>query len=470
MKRLPGKQALGLIAVVAVLVTVSLAGLGFSSWLRLDRDSGSPLPAEDRPSSPVTPAAAGRVLYVDRGRGSERGTGSVQDPFDSIAQAIEVVRPGDRVEIASGVYREELAVERSGTPEQPIILAAAPGADVRVEGEVLTVDADYISLEGITVEGAKDNERGGIFIVGGTGITLRHITARGNEGAGVRVKPIERPVTGLRIIGGMFSRNDGAGIAATGELELRDLVIDSVVAHDNDGDGIQVERATGVRILHATTTKNGEGDERNGVFLKEVVDALVYGLHTQDNGHNGLALRSVSGVTVARSISVKNDHHGFDSIERSRSVSYINNVAYANGNDEEDKGLYVTATDGIRIVNNIFALNAGDQLAFSDEGGPVTGIFSDHNLFWRADGERLVRWFDAYFDDLASYQAASGLDRSSLQAEPGFVNASDRDFRLSATSPALDAGAPVGEVIGRYCGQAPDIGAVEQACGAAEVR
>lgn len=412
-----------------------------------------------------------RTIYVDRSRGDGAGPGTRDEPFAEIGQAVAIVRPGDRVEVASGAYDEALDVTRSGTEEAPIVLAAAPDADVRIEDNVLTISASFVTLDGLTVESADDDDRGGIFIAAGQGITLRDLTARENEGAGLRVKPTDGPITDLTIIGGSYSDNDGAGIAATGEpeRELRGLRIEGVTAHDNNGDGIQIERATDVSVVKSETTNNGEDDQRNGVFLKTVSRVRVSELRTGQNGHNGLALRQVTDVAVARSISTENGHHGFDSIENSANVSFVNNVSYANGDDDEDKGLYVTASSGVTVLNNIFAANAGDQIAVSDEGGPVQGITSDHNLFWLDDGQRLIRWFDDYFAELTPYQAASGLDARSFVASPEFADADEGDFTLEPDSPALDAGTVVAGVNSTFTGSAPDLGAVESGAAQAAV-
>jgi hypothetical protein len=137
-------------------------------------------------------------------------------------------------------------------------------------------------------------------------------------------------------------------------------------------------------------------------------------------------------------------------------------VSCANGDKVEDKGLYVTATAGVTILNNIFLDNAGDQIAFSDEGGPVDDIVSDHNVYWRSDrGDRLLRFFSDYFADLPDYRAASGLDGASLKADPRLIAPAENNYELMADSPAVDAGVAVPGVTDDSAGAAPDIGVHE---------
>lgn len=412
-------------------------------------------------TSTATPASNGRLLVVDAEQGRKDATGSATDPFSEIAQAAAVAQPGDRVVIAGGVYDEKVSITQSGTPASPIVFTAAPGERVIVQGEGIWLAADHIILENLTLEDAGDEDGGAILITRGTGIQLRNVSAINNDGAGVRIKPTDGPVSEVRISGGEFRGNDKAGIAATGQDRLTAITIEGVIAEENTSDGLQIERASTVSIINVMTERNGIDDERNGIFLKRVNDARVTGAWTSENGHNGIALRQSESVTIDHSISTRNRHHGFDSIENCRNIRFINNVAYQNGDEAEDKGLYITATIGVTILNTILAENAGDQLAFSREGGPLGGIQSDHNLFWREDGNRLIRWDDQYFADLSAYQAESGFDRHSLMTPPGFMNPDQGDFRLRPDSPALDSGVVVPGITDDAAGQAPDIGALE---------
>jgi hypothetical protein len=54
--------------------------------------------------------------------------------FRTIQDAAKVAEPGDTVLIHSGVYRETVVIEKSGTPDQPIRFEAAPVSNVVVTG------------------------------------------------------------------------------------------------------------------------------------------------------------------------------------------------------------------------------------------------------------------------------------------------------------------------------------------------
>jgi hypothetical protein len=78
-----------------------------------------------------------RTYYVDCNspNSDDNGPGTIDRPFRTISKAAEVLQPGERVVIASGIYRECVRPARGGTgPTQMISYEAAPGAKVFVKG------------------------------------------------------------------------------------------------------------------------------------------------------------------------------------------------------------------------------------------------------------------------------------------------------------------------------------------------
>jgi hypothetical protein len=66
---------------------------------------------------------------------SDQNPGTAERPFRTVGRAAEVLTPGERVVVKSGVYREEIVPRRGGTgPEAMIGYEAAPGARVLVKG------------------------------------------------------------------------------------------------------------------------------------------------------------------------------------------------------------------------------------------------------------------------------------------------------------------------------------------------
>ncbi|HEX8711928.1 MAG TPA: DUF1565 domain-containing protein, partial [Terracidiphilus sp.] len=81
-----------------------------------------------------------KTYYVDgtAKNADDNGPGTQDHPFRTINQAAQVLQPGERVVIASGVYREAIHPARGGTgPDAMISYEAAPGANVVVKGAVV---------------------------------------------------------------------------------------------------------------------------------------------------------------------------------------------------------------------------------------------------------------------------------------------------------------------------------------------
>jgi len=76
--------------------------------------------------------------YVDGGApdASDQNAGTEAAPWKTISRAAsaEELQPGDTVLVKSGVYREEVIIEKSGEPDKPLTFAVAPGHRVVIKG------------------------------------------------------------------------------------------------------------------------------------------------------------------------------------------------------------------------------------------------------------------------------------------------------------------------------------------------
>ncbi|MCJ7504419.1 MAG: right-handed parallel beta-helix repeat-containing protein [Acidobacteriia bacterium] len=81
-----------------------------------------------------------KTCYVDNRnpKASDLNPGTKELPFLTINKAAQVLEPGERVVIMSGIYRERVSPARGGTgPDKMISYEAAPGATVVVKGSRL---------------------------------------------------------------------------------------------------------------------------------------------------------------------------------------------------------------------------------------------------------------------------------------------------------------------------------------------
>jgi hypothetical protein len=126
------------------ILVVLLAG----PWAVAQTSSGVLLPDDTEFISWERPLAFAKTYYVDNGnpKASDSNPGSKELPFLTINKAAQVLQPGERVMINSGVYRERVVPARGGTgPDKMISYEAAPGASVVVKGSRLVKDGWEIS-------------------------------------------------------------------------------------------------------------------------------------------------------------------------------------------------------------------------------------------------------------------------------------------------------------------------------------
>ncbi len=89
------------------------------------------------------PVQFSKTYYVDCNfpNCDDNGPGTIERPFRTIGKAAEVLQPGERVVIASGVYRECVRPARGGAdPNHMISYEAPPGATVIVKGSEVLKD------------------------------------------------------------------------------------------------------------------------------------------------------------------------------------------------------------------------------------------------------------------------------------------------------------------------------------------
>ncbi|MGA2607413.1 MAG: right-handed parallel beta-helix repeat-containing protein [Terriglobia bacterium] len=123
-----------------LVVIVALGGLAGASLAGGQGGTGVLLPDGREFVSWEQPLQFTKTYYVDNRnpRAADSNQGTKELPFLTINKAAQVLEPGQRVVIMTGVYRERVAPLRGGSgPDKMISYEAAPGANVVVKGSRL---------------------------------------------------------------------------------------------------------------------------------------------------------------------------------------------------------------------------------------------------------------------------------------------------------------------------------------------
>jgi parallel beta-helix repeat protein len=174
------------------------------------------------------------------------------------ASALQRVRPGGIVCLSGeGLADAELEVTTSGTPQQPITIAA-DGVTMRS----LTVNADYVVIQGLML---RDGD--------GLTMTGRGLVARNNVIYNATADGLEcRDCVDTTIESNIVQRADGTGIWISGErITLRNnTVSDSILRTQGDADGIRFfghgHRLTGNTIKDIKATGYRDGGPHTDCF------------------------------------------------------------------------------------------------------------------------------------------------------------------------------------------------------------
>jgi hypothetical protein len=120
-----------------LIATLCLVGLAGGSLSGEKGGTGVLLPDGREFISWERPLQFARTYYVDNRNtlAADSNPGTKELPFLTISRAAQVLQPGERVVIMTGVYRERIDPARGGAgPDKMISYEAAPGANVVVKG------------------------------------------------------------------------------------------------------------------------------------------------------------------------------------------------------------------------------------------------------------------------------------------------------------------------------------------------
>lgn len=367
---------------------------------------------------------------------SDAGAGTPAAPFCTIGRGAAVAAAGDTVDVAAGVYREQVTLP-SGAVGLPILFRGAPGAAVvgtnDLSGPALwTLEAGSTTRYSRSFDPQSATQQ--VFVDGvrlaGPKATLAEVTANSFF--------FDNPGNRLYVdLGGDNPGNHAVeagarsfGFNVDGTLAPKtDLVIEGFEVRGQNTSAIRVRTASRVvvrnnRLLRAkdfvlvvegttapTTTDNVEvsGNEVleglvSGIRLRNnVVSSLVANNESHHNGDHGLlATNTVNtrftgntfhanakaggqfttglrldgdsdGNTVDRNVSFENQDSGFQVSGGADHNLLVRNLSYGNG----DHGYDIRENDGTRLVSNTSYGNLND--GFSIEGS-VTNAYLRNNV------------------------------------------------------------------------------------------
>ncbi len=142
-----------------------------------------------------------RTLFVHP-KGSDKSDNTIQTPFATIQQAMDIAQPGDTVLLMQGEYLQDISTIRNGLPNMPIRIIGMPGVIIRGGGKTSIFDIrhSFIELSHFSIDGlfsssnkATDFRKKLIYIKGIknkgiTGIKLLYMNIKNARDECIRIK------------------------------------------------------------------------------------------------------------------------------------------------------------------------------------------------------------------------------------------------------------------------------------------
>ena len=373
--------------------------------------------------------AHGKTLHVAT-TGSASGDGSTTKPFATIPQALQVVQPGETIQVGAGEYREPqgVSIKKSGRADAWIKIKAAPSARPKI----------------ITSSWSGFELRGGVGYVEISGFELEWVAAPGIVAHGVGIAPMYA-THHVRAINNIIHGYGTGGICT---LDCDYIYLEGNVIYDTaktspyGGSAISLCRAFNFDDApgyHNVVRRNICHDNELKVIVQE------------SSGGNGRTLTDGNGIIIdvfQRSRANPLKPHGEDKNGpllpyRGRTL-VENNLIYDNGG----RGIHVFRSEKVDVLNNTCYMN---QKSADINAGELTAIEADQVTFFNniaygrkekrantQDGSSRILWADNLFynaDDVLLHPGVI-VGKDPRFVAPGLTAPPD-GFRLQNNSPAL---------------------------------
>lgn len=318
--------------------------------------------------------------------------------IQTLAQAATVAQSGDTVDIDAGTYTG------SG------ILAAWTQSNITIEGVGGTVKLDATGLD--------IPNRKGIFVISGTNVTVKNIefdNAHDLHGFDKNWAGIREQGTNLTVLNCQFFNND-----------------DGILADANTSSDIAVR--------YSTFANNGYGDGYSHNMYIGHVNSFTLEYSYSHDANQGHDVKSRANTNIIRYNTLGDFGSGTSGYELSMpnggTAYVVGNVIRQSGNSSNSTILdwgsegASNPSQGVYLVNNTLVNDRGAGTFINFFGQSASSVLVENNIFAGAG-----------LGGSTIYSGPTATQTTNLNAaNPGFVNASQFDYHLSAGSAAINAG------------------------------
>ncbi|MFA5060712.1 MAG: right-handed parallel beta-helix repeat-containing protein [Candidatus Pacearchaeota archaeon] len=430
--------------------------------------------------------------YVDNTDPSCTNTnnnGTIENPRCSIPTAYTIIPEGSVIEVHGGPYQASfIRAMGNGTRERPIFVRGLNYQEKPVFTTALNIFSENVAFESKYMIFENLNLTNGFAFRGNTLSNVSYGVIRNSYSTNtigvtycrncVVYNNVIRPGPEDLMDLPSFNELDRMGVAMGSNTD-KVWVLDS---HIYRGSGDAIGNAHGAKYTASNwyigrNLMHNWGE--NAVDIKEAENVtisqnIMYNFFGQSSGDAGLA----TVVHYGPQLSPKNVWFIFNEVynavstamqiggDQAYDVYYIGNiihdikneagtakafqswnsrVIYVVGNTiyNVDEGIVFDSQSTLSkayIHNNIIYLSegSGNHLYLSGSNY-VKNASIENNLFYKENGDLQIRWGGATYNDMSSFQTATGKCSGCINANPLFVDAPNLNFSLQPSSPAIDS-------------------------------
>jgi hypothetical protein len=391
--------------------------------------------------------------------GADSSDGSSNAPWRHIAHAVTQLTPGDTLNIAAGIYEEKLSIKVSGTPAEPILIKAAPGAiltgkGVKGDHMIHVANQSHIHISGLEIRdllGTKDGS--GIRIEGACAdiqiLSCRIHEIRGKDAMGITVYGTspEQAISGLVIRGNeVFDCDPATSEAIVLNGNVDGFEVSNNTVHDVNNIGIDfIGGEDWVNKDRSKVTRNGVcknntvyrcrssygGGYAAGIYV-DGGQSIIIENNTVTQCDMGLEVGAenpgtvTSGIIVRKNILYMNDKAGlvFGGYEkgagRVKDCRFESNVCYHNDQHRKDQNgeLWIQWAEDNIITGNTFWAGQESPIINVDKGAGTNELSANQHFSDAGAEDAYYNWRETDVDGFRSWQQTSGQDSSSTFSQP----------------------------------------------------
>ena len=363
-------------------------------------------------------AAQSATFYVSAYGGRDDQAGSAARPWRTLKHATAELRPGDRLVVRAGRYREPLTLSASGLPDRPITVIGEGRALIEAEGDAVSLTGSYLDVEGLE---AHSYGWGSAIALGKSNhhVRVAHNVARDSACGGIAAVETDYLVIEANRVFGNARR---APWQCSGISIYQADAADDRAGFHNVIRGNVVYDNMNVFVDDAVSHSDGRTTDGNGIIIDD--------FDHQQPGSKAPPYRAAT--LIEGNVTFDNGGRGIH-VFKSRNVVVVHNVAY---HDLKDAKLQRPAGElSAAFSQNVIFL---DDIAVARPG--ETGLLDSY-----AAGP------DTWDHDLTAGSPPLGAIQSGVRwgshlltnRDPGFVRPGlvyGSDFRLRLDSAARGAG------------------------------